>query len=80
MAKTAKHAEAVNRAALETADVVQARVLKKGDGLISNGVHHPGAGDEFYEFGEIVGLPRVVALELEERGYVEIQPDKKAAA
>lgn len=54
---------------------VTVRVLKKGDGKISMGVHIAGIGEAHYEAGEtfVVSLP--IAEELEERGFVEVVPN-----
>lgn len=73
MAKTAKKA-------VETAaePLCKLRVTKMGDGLISNGVHQPGLGDEFYEHNEEFEAPASVAFALQDRGYAEIQGKEPA--
>lgn len=53
--------------------MVTARVTKKGDGRISTGDHAAGLGDLTHDRGEILTLPEATALELEERGFVEIE-------
>lgn len=51
---------------------VQVRVLKKGDNKISKGIHVPGVGDLRHKHGDTLTITREAALQLEERGYVEI--------
>ena len=58
---------------IEVAAMVPVRILKGGDGKVSNGIHHATLGDEYYEKGETVSLPEDIALELEARGFVEIE-------
>jgi len=53
-------------------EMLQARILKAGDGKISTGIHIPGKGDVFHERGTVLTLERSIALGLEARGYVEI--------
>jgi hypothetical protein len=52
---------------------VTVRVLKKGHGQISMGEHVNGLGDLTYDHGETFELVQSIALELEDRGLVEIQ-------
>ncbi|WP_269715768.1 hypothetical protein [Caulobacter sp. NIBR2454] len=52
---------------------VVVRVLKKGAGKISTGQHVPGVGEVHYEFGETFSVGEDTALDLEERGFAEIQ-------
>jgi hypothetical protein len=52
---------------------VTVRITKKGHGKVSMGEHVSGLGDLTYDHGEMPDLPRSMALELEERGFVEIQ-------
>ena len=52
---------------------VTVRVTKKGDGKISTGKHVTGLGDLTYEYRETPKLPRSIAMDLEERGFAEIQ-------
>lgn len=55
---------------------VRGRVLPKGDGKISKGIHVPGVGDLRYKHGDIVpNLERRAAKELEDRGFIEIVPE-----
>lgn len=49
------------------------RVLPKGDGKISKGIHVPGVGDLRYVKGDTFSVPLARAKALEEQGYVEIQ-------
>ena len=49
------------------------RVTKKGAGQISTGVNITGMGDMTYEAGEMPEMDLLVAKDLEERGFVEIQ-------
>jgi len=53
--------------------LVTVRVTLKGAGRISNGVHHPMQGDEFYEHNEEFKVAASIALDLEDRGFAEIQ-------
>lgn len=53
-------------------EMVQARILKAGDGKISAGIHIPGRGDVYHERGTVLTLERSIALGLEARGYVEL--------
>ena len=52
---------------------VTVRVTKKGAGQISTGVNIAGMGDMTYDYGDTPVLDLLVAKELEERGFVEIQ-------
>lgn len=54
---------------------VNVRITKMGGGKVSTGVHIQEVGDETHEAGAIVSLPKDVALELEERGFAEIQEE-----
>jgi hypothetical protein len=76
MPRTVKQAERENQAAAEAADVVTVRITKLGAGKVATGEHVAADGDILFEAGEETSLPRVVALELEERGYAEIQEPK----
>jgi len=76
MPRTVKQAERENQAAAEAADVVKVRITKHGDGKVATGEHVAADGDVLFEAGEETPLPRVVALELEARGYAEIQEPK----
>lgn len=58
-------------------ELVEIRVLPKGDGQISSGVHDPKGGDEVYERGDVLELPRDIAEALEERGFAEIQAARR---
>lgn len=78
-AKLILEAQAADKAAKGPADMVSVRVLKLGDNKISKGVHIPGAGDLRFRFGEIVKFDRKIALDLEGRGYAEIQDVVSAA-
>jgi hypothetical protein len=60
--------------------VVTVRVLPKGDGQISNGEHDPRGGDVVYERGDIFDVREDIALELEDRGFAEIQKTRKPRA
>jgi pyruvate/2-oxoglutarate dehydrogenase complex dihydrolipoamide acyltransferase (E2) component len=51
---------------------VEVRVLKKGDNKISKGIHVPGVGDLCYKTGDHLSVSRESAIQLEERGFVEI--------
>ena len=55
--------------------LVPVRVLKKGDGKISTGQHDPRGGDVLYEHGDTFDIARSIALELEDRAFVEITGD-----
>lgn len=66
-------AQAAQKAAAGPVDMVRARVLKMGDGKISRGIHIPGKGDLKHAFGEIITVERKIAVDLENRGYAEIQ-------
>ncbi len=55
------------------ADMVDVRVLPKGDGMISNGEHDPEGGDLVYERGDVFSVEKSIAEALEERGFAEIQ-------
>lgn len=63
---------AVVTATPENIPMVQARVLPMGDGKISMGIHIPGVGEAHYERGETFSVIETVALDLEDRGFVEI--------
>ena len=52
-------------------EFVQMRVLKKGAGRISKGVHEGGVGDEFFSHGDLFYAPSESVDELEERGLAE---------
>lgn len=53
---------------------VSVRVLPKGDGKISKGIHVPGVGDLSYVKGDSISdVPLRRAEELEAKGYVEIE-------
>ncbi len=52
---------------------VKCRVTKKGDQKLSKGIHVPGKGDLRYGWKDELSIDRKAALELEERGYVEIE-------
>jgi regulator of protease activity HflC (stomatin/prohibitin superfamily) len=52
---------------------VRVRVLKRGHGLISTGEHIGGLGELTYDHGETPNLPRSIAMDLEDRGLVEIE-------
>ena len=52
---------------------VMCRVTKKGDQKLSKGIHIPGKGDLRYGWKDELSIDRKAALELEERGYVEIE-------
>ena len=71
--------QARRREALPQQQMVQVRILKKGDGKVGKGVHLPGIGNACYRWGEIVTLPLDIALAQEENGYVE-RTDASAAA
>jgi hypothetical protein len=58
---------------------VTVRVTLKGAGRVSNGVHHPMLGDEFYEQGEKFQVAASIALDLEERGFAEIEGPRPKA-
>ena len=59
--------------AKEQAGKVSVRVTKKGDGKLSKGIHVPGVGDLTHPQGTILKMNKDVALQLEDRGFVEIQ-------
>jgi hypothetical protein len=50
--------------------MVEVLVLPNGDGRISNGVHHPKLGDEYYDAGERFSTTVSNAFALEARGLV----------
>lgn len=52
--------------------IVNVRVLKKGDGKVSTGAHSNRGGEELYEYGDHFEIPKSIADQLEDRGYVEI--------
>ena len=81
MAKTKAEFDGANAADIMAREnpTVSVRILKAGDGKVSNGVHHPRGGDELYEFGDIVELPKDIAEQLEARHLVEIQEAPKKA-
>lgn len=55
-------------------ELVNVKVTKLGSGKISMGVHVAAAGDAFYERGEpIMGVEKGRAIELEDKGWVEIE-------
>jgi len=72
MAKTKAAFDGVTFDADPVAEMVQVRVLKRGDGKISTGVHDNRGGDVLYEKGETFEVARNVAEELAERDFVEI--------
>lgn len=72
----AKFAEKPEAELVAEEPVVAVRVTKKGDGKISTGKHVAMLGDELYEAGEEFSISRSIALELEDRGFVEIQAAK----
>lgn len=55
----------------EPGEMVQMRVLKKGAGKISRGVHEAGEGDEFYDAGDTFYVPAESVDALEDRGLAE---------
>ena len=57
--------------------LVTIRVLPKGDGMISTGVHDPAGGDLVYERGDVFEIARDIAESLEERGIAEIQESRR---
>lgn len=57
----------------ETIEIVEVRVLPKGDGKVSMGIHVAGIGEAHYERGERFNIAKPIAEALEERGYVEIE-------
>lgn len=71
--RAARQAAAKLREDAPPPDLVSCRVLKNGDGRVSMGQHVPGVGDAFYEKGETFRIERGIAVELEDRGYVEIE-------
>jgi hypothetical protein len=65
--------------AAKAAATVDVRVLPQGDGRIFTGASEPDAAEATQRFstyrrGETFAIERDVALELEGRGLVEIQP------
>lgn len=72
MAKTKAAFEGVTFDADPEIEFVHVRVLKRGDGKISTGVHDNRGGDVLYEQGETFTCPRNVAEALEARDFVEI--------
>jgi beta-phosphoglucomutase-like phosphatase (HAD superfamily) len=72
MAKTRAAFDGVTFDADPIAEKVWVRVLKRGDGKISTGVHDNRGGDVLYEKDETFEAPRNVAEELESRDFVEI--------
>ena len=52
---------------------VKCRITKKGDQKLSKGIHVPGKGDLRYSWKDEVNIDRKAAMELEERGFVEIE-------
>lgn len=80
---TAEAARAKKIAALRAAKIVgvdpqtdprvKVRVTKKGHGQVSMGDHIGGLGDLTYDHNEEPSLPQSIALQLEDRGFVEIQ-------
>jgi len=54
-------------------DEVMCRITKKGDQKISKGIHVPGKGDLRYGWRDQVSIDRKAAMDLEERGFVEIE-------
>ena len=71
--------QARRREAMPQQQMVEVRILKKGDGKISKGVHLPGIGNACYRWGEFATLPLDIALAQEDNGYVE-RTDATAAA
>ena len=63
--------QARRREAMPQQQVVQVRILKKGDGKVGKGIHLPGIGNACYRWGEIVDMPLDIAIAQEENGYVE---------
>lgn len=63
----------LKRADRERVEMVEVRVLPKGDGQISNGEHDPEGGDLVYERGDVFTVAKPIAEALEERGFAEIQ-------
>jgi hypothetical protein len=59
--------------AREDAGKVEVRVTKKGDNKLSKGIHVPGVGDLRHKHGAVLKMAKHLALELEDRGFVEIQ-------
>jgi hypothetical protein len=56
-----------------TSDDVIVRVLPMGDGKVNMGVHVKGVGEAHYKKGEKFPIGQAIAIELEERGFVEIE-------
>lgn len=52
---------------------VMCRITKKGDQKLSKGIHIPGKGDMRYAWKDEVLIDRKAAIDLEERGFVEIE-------
>jgi hypothetical protein len=69
--------EGYQRREAEKRDIVQCRVLKRGDGRISRGRHYDGIGEDHYELGETFPAERVNAVQLEDKGYVEIMGEAR---
>lgn len=72
MAKTKAAFEGNTFDADPVSDLVKVRVLKRGDGKISTGVHDAKGGDILYEKGEEFILAEHIAEDLEGRDFVEI--------
>lgn len=72
MARTKAAFAGVTFDADPAADLVRVRVLRRGDGKISTGVHDSKGGDMLYEQGEEFDVLETVAKDLEERDFVEI--------
>lgn len=51
---------------------VSVTVTKRGHGQISTGNHNAQTGDELYAQGDTFDVPRNIADELEDRGFVMI--------
>lgn len=80
MAKTVKQKAAEAEAIAVNNDRVNVRITKLGDGEVSTGEHLSGEGDLMHEKGDIVSLPRQVAMALEVKGFAEIEEAKGADA
>lgn len=78
MAKTKAAFAGVTFDADPVSDLVRVRVLKRGDGKISTGVHDNKGGDMLYEQGEEFEVLESVAKELEDRDFVEILKSRRA--
>lgn len=76
MAKTKAAFEGVTFDADPETELVNVRVLKRGDGKISTGVHDNRGGDILFEAGEQFRVARHIAETLEGHGYVEIDEAK----